>query len=97
MFDEAEFAYGLHDYVLKNVDKEKARAVLNQARIARIMQQAGSVSINGIGQKIGSIDARTFFRWEQQLPGCWRNDEFRKEFLRDNPNARAPGYTGHKK
>lgn len=93
MADELEkFARDIHDIALRGVDREKVRAVLNQAKIARVMEQAGSVKVNGIGQKIAGIDPRTFFRWDQQFPGCWRNKEFVREFLRDNPQCRAPGY-----
>jgi hypothetical protein len=90
--DIEQFARSIHDIALRGVAEEKVRAVLNQARIARVMEQAGSVRMNGIGQKIAGIDPRTFFRWEQEFPGCWRNKEFVREYLRDNPNARAPGY-----
>jgi hypothetical protein len=92
-----QMAIGMRDRALREVSEEKAKSVLRQAEIARVMEQMGSARMEGLGQKIGGVDPRTFFRWEQQYPGCWRNKEFIREFLRDNPACRAPGYTGHKR
>lgn len=83
----------VNDRVLREVSSEKAQAVINQAMIARVMQKTGSLKMEGIGQKMGAIDARTFFRWQQQYPGCWKDPNFLQEMLRDNPAMRAPGYT----
>ena len=52
----------------------------------------GSTAIEGAGQHIGRVDARTFFRWQQEHPGCWSEDGFVKEFLKNNPCYRAAGY-----
>lgn len=82
----------INDRVFREVPEEKARSVIRQAEIARIMEKSGSLNMNGLGQKIGGVDRRTFFRWHQQYPGCWSDKSFVREFLRDNENARAPGY-----
>ena len=34
------------------------------------------------------IDAKTYFRHEQQNPGCMSDSGYTKEFLRDNPETR---------
>lgn len=35
------------------------------------------------------IDAKTYFRHEQENPGCWNaGSGYTKEFLRDNPECR---------
>jgi flagellar basal body rod protein FlgC len=34
------------------------------------------------------IDAQTYFRHEQQSPGCMSDPGYTKEFLRDNPETR---------
>ena len=44
--------------VLGRVPQEKIEAGLRQAKLARIMRQAGSEYIPGVGQKIAEIDAR---------------------------------------
>lgn len=81
----SEFA----DEILGTIPEEKVQCELRQVRAARIMQQAGSVSIPGIGQKIASIDPRLYFRLYQQYKDQpnWLND-----FLADNPQMCAPGY-----
>lgn len=71
---------------------EKARARSEQTKIADKLAREGSVSVKGIGQKIGSIDRRTYFRLEQENPGCMRDRQFVNELLRDSPKLRAQGY-----
>ena len=89
-----ELRRAINDRVLRSVDDEKAKAVVRQAEIARVLEKTGSLRSEGLGQRIGAIDSRVFFRWWQQYRGCWQNEEFIKEFLRDNAQCRAPGYHG---
>ena len=86
------FAKSIHDRALRDVPAEKARAVLKQAEIARALELEGSIRHEGLGQKIGTIDARTFMRWHQQFQHCWSDPGFIKEFLKNNPCYRAAGY-----
>ena len=71
---------------------EKARAREEQTRIAQKLQSDGSRHIPGIGQKMGSIDARTYFRHHQENPGCWNDPDYVDRTLRDSPKLQAPGY-----
>jgi hypothetical protein len=82
----------MNSKVLREVEEEKVKAVRNQALIARVMEKTGSLKMEGIGQKVGAIDIRTFMRWQQMHPGCWNDPTFREEMLRDNAHMRAPGY-----
>ena len=91
VFSDAELR-GIYDQALRNVPDEKAKGILERAKIARILQNAGSVRVPGLGQKIGTVDARTFMRHHQERPRCWDDKEYREEFLRDNPECRAAGY-----
>ena len=84
----------INQKVWRDVEKEKAQAILRQAEIARVMEKTGSLKSDGLGQKIGAIDSRVFFRWWQEYHGCWQDEGFIREFLRDNPQCRAPGYAG---
>lgn len=92
----AEEAQALNDRVFREVPAEKAKAVLNQAMIARVLEKTGSIRTEGVGQRVGIVDARTFFRFQQEFPGCWNDKGFRDEFLRDNPHLCAPGYKPYK-
>lgn len=85
-------ARAMNDRVWREASTEKAQSVLRQAEIARIMQKTGSLRSEGLGQKVGGIDTRTFMRWHQEHPGCWSDPSFRRQFLADNPQCRAPGY-----
>lgn len=87
-----QFAKSVHDQVLRNVPAEKARAVLKQAEIARALQFEGEQKVDGLGQHIGRVDARTFMRWWQQYNGCWNDPAFIKEFLKNNKCYQAAGY-----
>lgn len=86
------FANALLKEVRGQLPTEKMRERLKQVELWKQMQAAGSVSINGIGQKIGTVSARTFFRWHREFPGCWNDPGFVKRMLKDNPQMCAPGY-----
>lgn len=45
--------------------------------------------IEGIGQAMMDVDMDEMLFWEQRLPGCWFDSQFRREYARDNPAARA--------
>lgn len=71
------------------VPQEKVEVGLRQAKLARIMRQAGSTYIPGIGQKIAEIDARLYFR---MMHSFGNEENWLKDFLADNPELCAPGY-----
>ncbi len=62
--------------------KERQRQIRNSAK-----------NVNDIKSKhfkhTGSIDARTFLRWEQHSPGFWNDDSSRNQFMKDNPECRV--------
>lgn len=78
--------------VIAQLPAEKALAVLRKNQIAARMKKLGSTYIPGVGQYAGSIDARTYHRWNNEFPGCWENEEFVNAFLFDNPEYKNPGY-----
>lgn len=86
----------LNALVQSQIESEKAKARQEQTEIAKKLRAEGSRSVNGIGQKIGSIDRRTFFRLHQENPGCFQNPEYVDQLLRDSPKLRAPGYVPKK-
>lgn len=88
-----EFARGLDRELRMQVAKEKVEYANRAARIARVNQQLIPDYIDGLGQKVASIDARTYFRFHQEMPGCWDDKGFLREFVRDNPEARTAGNT----
>lgn len=79
--------------VLGTIPQEKAQADLRAASIGKMLLDDGPLVVEGLGQKLGEVDARTWFRWNSEFPGCWQNREFVHEFFKDNPQYRAPGWT----
>ena len=75
-----------------SIPAEKERAKQAGIAIAKDLQAEGGHKFEGGGQKMFSMDARTYMRWQQEFPGCWNNQEFIDEFLRCNPQYCAPGY-----
>lgn len=84
-----QFLREFENEVLGRVPQEKVEAGLRQAKLARIMRQAGSSYIPGVGQKIAEIDARLYFRMMQSFG---HEENWLKDMLADNPELCAPGY-----
>ena len=80
--------------ILGQIPAEKIKADLDEAKTKRHLVSEGAVAIEGIGQKLGEIPARTYFRWLQQEGAeCWQNREFVHEWFRDNPRLKSDGWT----
>lgn len=89
-----EFAREFADEILGSIPAEKVKADLNQAFIGRALLKEGAVAApGGLGQKLGEVDARTFFRWQQSHDGCWQDKNFVHEFFADNPQLKSAGWT----
>lgn len=80
------------DELSGRIPEEKVKVQLRQEKTARIMQQAGSVSVEGLGQKKTDMDARLYFRLLHQNRAKYATDEWLDDFLADNPELCAPGY-----
>lgn len=80
------------DQVNAELPEEKALAEQQLLKTAQELQERGSDFADGRGQAIASIPPRIYMRWHQLLPGCWQDKQFVMEFLKDNPQCRAPGY-----
>ena len=90
-FDE-EFRRALEGKVRGALPAERRDARLRQLRIKRELDAEGSVTSNVTGQKLGSVDARTYYRWNLEWPGCWQIPEFVQAFFADNPQCRNRGW-----
>ncbi len=79
------------------VEQELRRGALLEQVQARARQKAiGAAnhqqhrSIDGLGQKVASVDTASYHHWGQRLGyACWRDRQFVSEYLRDNPQARV--------
>lgn len=92
----AGFLESFHDEIMGTIPAEKVKADLRQAEIGRVLVNEGGQAIEGIGQKLGEVDPRTYFRWLHDKPGCWDDKQFVHEFFRDNPKMKSEGWTPKK-
>jgi hypothetical protein len=76
------------------VPEEKVQVELRQQMSARIMAQTGSLKIEGLGQRVASIDPRLYFRMQSEFG---QHEGWLKDFLADNPELCAPGYRPKRK
>lgn len=88
----AEFLVEFEQNFQKTIPAEKVKADLAQAFIGRALIAEGSTCVEGLGQRQGEVDARTYFRWHQSNPGCWEDKSFRHEFFQDNPHLKDKGF-----
>lgn len=87
-----DFLKFLEAQVQSQVQEERLQARKVASQIWQALQADGSLYSDGLGQKMGSIDQRTYYRWLDVYPGCWHNKAFVNRFLKDNPQYLAPGY-----
>jgi len=92
-----QFAHGVSKEVIASYPAEKAAILARQAGIAKTLQERGSRHSDGLGQHMARIDARAYWRWERERPGCWQDKQWVDDFLRDNPAYCAVGYKPKKR
>jgi len=84
---ERELRFELQD----QMSVEKMTYAVRQAMIQEELLERGPMrTIDGLGQHLGEIDARTFFRWDREEPGCWNDRNWVRKYVKDNPEAAAP-------
>lgn len=64
------------------------KADLRSAQIAYVSQKFAPERYSALGEEVLTVDPHTYFMCEQLHKGCWQDDQFIKEFARDNPAAR---------
>ena len=67
---------------------QEVLAAVEQKELA--VAQGEHRAVDGLGQKTMSLTPYSYHYWGQRLGyACWRDKGFRREFLRDNPEARV--------
>lgn len=93
-----EFLDSFEAEIRGRVPAEKVKAQLQMEKNARIMRQAGSTTIDTLGQKIATIPARTYFRMLHDMgQRDAGSDEWLMDMLADNPILCAPGFKAGRK
>jgi hypothetical protein len=59
-----------------------------QRRIARVLGE-NRKSVDGLGAPTAEIDMESYIAWQRRYPGCWKDKQFVREFLRDNEACRV--------
>ena len=71
------------------IGREKVLQENRMKDTARLERMTARKTVDGLGQLTAIIDLQNYLRWDQQMPGCWGDKSFGREYLRDNPEARA--------
>lgn len=79
-----EVARDLHDQTAKVIQAEKAGYMKRQLQARKQAENTGSESF----KPVAVYDARTWFRHEAERPGCMSDPEYRKDYLKKNPEAK---------
>lgn len=75
--------------ILHGEGLEKLQERREAAAIAKAEQETERKTVDGLGQLKAVIPIKTYLRWHDSERGCWSNDQFRKEFYRDNKELLA--------
>lgn len=88
-----QFLREFREEVAATIPEEKVKQELAMVETAKALRAIGPMRTKeGLGQAVGSIPARIYFRFQNEFPGCWQDEEFVDAFLTDNPALCAPGY-----
>lgn len=79
-----EVARDLHGQTAKVIQGEKAGYMKRQLQARKQAENTGSDSF----KPVAVYDARTWFRHEAERPGCMSDPEYRKDYLKKNPEAK---------
>lgn len=75
--------------ILHGEGLEKLKERQEAAAIAKAEQTTERKTVDGLGQLKAVIPITTYLRWHDAERGCWGNDQFRREFYRDNKELLA--------
>jgi len=79
----------LQRQILHGEGLEKLKERQEAAAIAKAEQETERKTVDGLGQLKAVIPITTYLRWHDAERGCWGNDQFRREFYRDNKELLA--------
>ncbi|MEM6911059.1 MAG: hypothetical protein AAF555_05695 [Verrucomicrobiota bacterium] len=71
-------------------DEHDAKVALERAtqeRLAESVKRLGACKlVDGLGQKLGSVDESSYHYWGQRLGySCWKDKRFVREYFKENP------------
>lgn len=73
--------------------REEILATAEAKQLAAYGHANEANSVDGLGQMVARIPPFAFHYWGQRLGyACWEDDQFLREFLRDNPEVAVRNY-----
>ena len=87
--DDAGWWKTIERNIRLGIGQEKVLQDQRQRAVARVEQTIKRKTVEGLGQLVGIIDLENYLRWHDYQPGCWNDKAFKREYFRDNPQARA--------
>lgn len=85
---QSQAAKDLHDDLRRGWHAKAVIAGVQQQRIAAAFAQAGPLHNEALGQLIGVVEPWIYEEMRRRHgEDCWRDQEFRRRFFRENPEA----------
>jgi len=75
-------------------EREKVMVQMQQNRMAEACTRLESAAVDGMGRVMADVPAASYFYWlhkgrEMGTGNIWRHEEFRRDYLRDNPQFKV--------
>lgn len=70
--------------------QQRYDAALAQIEIAAASSKANGLLPFKFGRTVAQVDEQDFAEQEKLEPGCWKDPNFVKDFVKHNPAAKAP-------
>ena len=99
----AELGHQVTEILGQRLFKQQEAAFTDAKQIAKQNNDLSYRRVDGLGEMTASIPEASYHYWGNRLGyDCWADKQFKKEYLRDNPEARVKthsdktqvGYTG---
>jgi hypothetical protein len=89
IIEDADLAQAVKQELIAGWHAEAALAEARQRRIAQANARLEQAHIEGVGQKVMSVDLFTWLDWNRRFPGITGDSDWRKTMLRDHPELRV--------
>lgn len=85
----ADWLFRSEEGFRRMIDFQKKRGKQFMQENSKGRQNEKLTTIDGLGQEIAEIPLHFFLKWAETEPGCWKDKQFVKEFIRDNPEVKS--------
>jgi hypothetical protein len=84
---------GVQEELLRGWKMEETQAKHQARQLGAFYHQNDAKNIEGMGRLVGEIPTASYHYWGKRLGyDCWKDDEFVREFFRDNPECAVKNY-----